>query len=174
MSNVIGIDPGKTSGAVARFRDGVLIETSLLTFDEPWTLAALAVDEVALELVGGRYGQAGQFEFGRAFGRIEGAVMQPGVRIHYVSPQWWKARLVGAMATSDKELSFRAAARLFPHLDWNAKRGARGGLGGAGDQAEAALIGWTIIDPDLRAELLLGKRTVKRKTDPFSNWKKGP
>lgn len=121
------------------------------------------VEDVLLERAQAASGDAGQFEYGRGFGRTETAVELSGAVRWYVSPSWWKGR-IGCPV--DKKGAVALAERIFPDLPLFANNGPRGGKDSG--TAEAALIAYVMARPSLRAEVeknnaarLKAKRRVK-------------
>ena len=68
---------------------------------------------VAIERVNARPGEgvASSFSLGDSFGVVRGVVAVARVEVHYVTPAQWKKHF---KLTSDKELSWALALRMFP------------------------------------------------------------
>lgn len=177
--HVCGIDPGKTGG-YAIFRSmGDLVTAGPLEFDKPENLyndlTRFAVREIVIERAQAAAGDAGQFEYGRSFGRTEAACLISGARVWYCAPQWWKARL---SVSTDKAKAYAQAIEEFPALEFFAPPGPRGGLDKVHGIAEAALLGsiLTARRASLYAELTKNNaaRTAKagrRKNKPRYDWR---
>lgn len=157
MVNVCGCDPGKTGGWAIFEPSGNFVTCGPFEFSKPENfyraLVKYRVTEVLFERAQAAKGDAGQFEYGRAFGQFEAiALLVCGLgAVHYCAPQWWKARL---NVSTDKAQAYAMAVRLWPEFAFLAPPGPRGGLDLVHGQAEAALIGSILANPKLRSELL--------------------
>lgn len=142
-----GIDPGK-NGGWSKFdaNTALLIEAGPLEFDKPGAVYEALKDcrEIVIERAQSAPGQGSQFEYGRAFGRTEAAIMMTGATIYYVSPSWWKGRL---NVPADKELARLKALKEIHGLDKFVTLKKHDGI------AEAALIAGLLCDDALFAEL---------------------
>lgn len=175
---VAGIDPGKTGGfGIFELGTGNLVSAGPLIFDNPLDLydrlSKFDVTEILIERAQAAKGDAGQFEYGRSFGRTEAAAMLTGAQVHYCSPVWWKSRL---NITTDKEQAYREACRRWPSLEWFAPPGPRGGLDKVHGVAEGCLIGSCLLSKKLYAEI--GKnnaariaKSERRKRKPRFDWR---
>ena len=149
-----GVDPGKTGGwAIVDIKGRRLVAGGPLNFDgcdrELFeALQVWGVEDVLLERAQAAAGDAGQFEYGRSFGRTETAVQLAGATRWYVAPSWWKGKLGCPV---DKKGAYALAERIFPDLGLIAHNGPRGGLDTG--TAEAALIAHVMARPSLRAEV---------------------
>lgn len=151
---VAGVDPGKTGGwAIVDCEARRLVAGSPLDFEGcdvrlSESLEAWGVEDVLLERAQAAKGDAGQFEYGRSFGRTEAAITFAGCRIWYVQPAWWKGK-IGCPV--DKRRAYAHAEELFPNLAFYANNGPRGGLDTG--TAEAALIAYVMARPSLRTQV---------------------
>ena len=151
---VAGIDPGKSGGwAIVDIAGRCLVAGGPLDFEncDPALFEALQawnVEDVLLERAQAASGDAGQFEYGRSFGRTESAVALAGCTRWYVAPSWWKGKLGCPV---EKKGAYAMAERIFPNLSLFANNGPRGGLDTG--TAEAALIAHVMARPSLRAEV---------------------
>jgi hypothetical protein len=143
---VVGIDPGKSGGfAIIDEAKRILVDGGPLDFEGcdrrlHDALKFWGAPDVLLERAQAASGDAGQFEYGRGFGRTETAVELAGSNRFYVSPSWWKGKLGCPV---DKTGAYRLAERFFPDLGLFAHNGPRGGLDTG--TAEAALIAYTFV-----------------------------
>ena len=125
---VIGVDPGLTGALAALTSDGAYdraldmphADGKLIVSDVTDWLADMGwIEMVVIEDVHSMKGQgiASTFKFGRAFGRIEGAVMAWQCPVTWVTPLRWKRRM---KVTADKESSRARALELWPdkHADF--------------------------------------------------------
>jgi len=149
VSVIIGIDPGATSGALAWFHDGELIDaidmpvaggviSPVLLAHELRDIAIGGMDDaptVIVEKVGARPGQgvSSMFKFGRSLGVIEGVVGGLGWPLQWQTPQAWKKHhgLIG----KDKDAARLLALETWPHMADTFRRKMDVG------RADAALIG---------------------------------
>lgn len=151
---VCGIDPGKSGGwAIISISDRRIVDGGPLSFeklDAPLfsALKTWGSPDVLLERAQAASGDAGQFEYGRAFGRTEAAAELAGSRRYYVAPAWWKGK-IGCPV--DKKDAYGFALKIFPELPLFAHNGPRGGLDTG--TAEAALIAYVMARPSLRAQV---------------------
>ena len=146
---VVGIDPG-LSGAIAHMYDGVIITADMPIFEvikakkkqrevDTVQLATIIANfnpaMIVLEKVHAMPGQGvtSMFNFGRAFGAVEGVVGALRIPITHVTPQRWKSAL---RLSSDKGESRRRATQLFPASADQWTRVKDDG------RAEAALLAW--------------------------------
>jgi crossover junction endodeoxyribonuclease RuvC len=119
---LIAIDPGAISGAVAVFPEGGSPSvTDLPVVDGQVDAAQLArwlrgIDPKAavVERVASmpRQGVSSTFKFGVAVGIIHGVLGSIGVPIHLVTPTQWKKGL--SLIGTDKETARALAIRLYP------------------------------------------------------------
>lgn len=124
---VVGIDPG-LDGAIGLINDGIVLTWDTPTFEvikakkkrrqvNATLLADIirsaAPDHIILEQVNAMPGQgvASMFNFGRAFGTVEGVVGGLQIPLTMVTPQTWKRDL---KLSSDKGESRRRASLLYP------------------------------------------------------------
>ena len=146
---VVGIDPG-LSGAIAHMYDGVIITADMPIFEvikakkkqrevDAVQLSTIIANfnpaMIVLEKVHAMPGQGvtSMFNFGRAFGAVEGVVGALRIPITHVTPQRWKSAL---RLSSDKGMSRRLATQLFPASADQWTRVKDDG------RAEAALLAW--------------------------------
>ena len=146
---VVGIDPG-LSGAIAHMYDGVIITADMPIFEVikakkkqrevdavqlSTIIANFNPSMIVLEKVHAMPGQGvtSMFNFGRAFGAVEGVVGALRIPITHVTPQRWKSAL---RLSSDKGESRRLATQLFPASADQWTRVKDDG------RAEAALLAW--------------------------------
>lgn len=162
---VAGVDPGKTGGwGIVEISKRRLVDGGPLNFDgcDAQLFDALqrwGVEDVLLERAQAAKGDAGQFEYGRSFGRTESAITLAGSRILYCAPSWWKGK-VGCPV--DKKGAYALAEKLFPNLAFFANNGPRGGLDTG--TAEGVLLAYVLARPSLRAEVEKNNAArVKRK-----------
>ena len=149
MTVTLGIDPGATSGAIAAFVDGQLLDVidmpcadgtiaAVLLAGELRTLAAAGFDSrptVIGEKVHAmpKQGVSSTFKFGRSLGVIEGVIAANGWPITWITPQAWKKAhgLIG----KDKDAARMLALETWPeHADTFRRKKDIG-------RADAALIG---------------------------------
>jgi hypothetical protein len=151
---VAGIDPGKTGGwAIVDIAGRRLVAGGPLNFEAYDlqlfdALNAWGVEDALIERAQAASGDAGQFEYGRSFGRTESAIVLASCNIWYVAPSWWKGKLGCPV---DKKGAYALAERIFPNLSLFANNGPRGGLDTG--TAEGALIAHVMARPSLRAEV---------------------
>lgn len=151
---VAGVDPGKTGGwAIVDVEARCLVAGGPLDFPgcDRGLFEALqvwGVPDVLVERAQAAAGDAGQFEYGRSFGRTEAAITLAGSRIWYCAPSWWKGK-IGCPV--DKRKAYAMAEDLFPDLGLWANNGPRGGLDTG--TAEAALIAYVMARPSLRVQV---------------------
>ena len=153
MTVVIGIDPGATSGAIAIFVDGELLDV----VDMPCADGIIAAGLLAIELreaaLAGfdsrptvivervhampKQGVSSTFKFGRSLGVIEGVIATLGWPTVWVTPQAWKKThgLIG----KDKDAARMLALETWPEHAETFRR--RKDVG----RADAALIGATAL-----------------------------
>lgn len=121
MSNIIAIDPGAVSGALALHVLGGFAVRDLPTVGGQVDVAQLSrllddmgVGVAVVERVGAmpKQGIASTFKFGFACGALHGVLAARGLPVHYVTPQVWK-KFHGLRGT-DKEASRALAIRLHP------------------------------------------------------------
>tara|TARA_R110000765_G_scaffold16975_4_gene46929 strand:+ start:2495 stop:2974 length:480 start_codon:yes stop_codon:yes gene_type:complete len=146
---VVGIDPG-LSGAIAHMYDGVIVTVDMPIFEVikakkkqrevdavqlSTIIANFNPSMIVLEKVHAMPGQGvtSMFNFGRAFGAVEGVVGALRIPITHVTPQRWKSAL---RLSSDKGESRRLATQLFPASADQWTRVKDDG------RAEAALLAW--------------------------------
>lgn len=162
---VCGIDPGKSGGwAIVSISQRRMVAGGPLQFEKFDAglfdaLQTWGVEDVLLERAQAASGDAGQFEYGRSFGRTEAACALAGCNLFYVAPSWWKGK-IGCPV--DKAGAVRKAEGLFPDLPFFANNGPRGGKDTG--TAEAVLIAYVMARPSLRAEVEKNNAArVKRK-----------
>lgn len=170
MTFVCGVDPGKTGGYAIFDLSGKFVTCGPFEFGKPRkfydALVKHDVSEILFERAQAAKGDAGQFEYGRAFGQAEavGLLVCGPDRVFYCAPQWWKARL---NVSTDKSDAYHAAVRRWPALGFLAPPGPRGGLDAVHGQAEAALIGSILTSQKLYDELTKNNLArVKRAKKP--------
>ena len=146
---VVGIDPG-LSGAIAHMYDGVIVTVDMPIFEVikakkkqrevdavqlSTIIANFNPSMIVLEKVHAMPGQGvtSMFNFGRAFGAVEGVVGALRIPITHVTPQRWKS---ARGLSSDKGESRRRATQLFPASADQWTRVKDDG------RAEAALLAW--------------------------------
>lgn len=119
----VGIDPGKTSGAMAVIHPGGRVELALHTGPLCYrgaieALAARGPLVVAVERLFARPGRMSSakanFELGRCCGELETMLAMLGVGFQGVTPQRWQ-REFGV--SGDKEAHVAIARQLFPGVD---------------------------------------------------------
>lgn len=133
MSEIIGIDPGKTGYVVAVDGDGVAWSRQMP--ETPTALAELLRDHTdACFFVERQFALHGQglnstFTIAQGFGRIEGVLAGLGARLWIIGcKDWQKAMLKGEPKASGKELKAQyvaVAERAWPSIQF---RGPKGGL----------------------------------------------
>lgn len=172
---VCGIDPGKTGGyGIFELFSGELIFAAGFNFERPqdllFDLSRYSVSEIVIERAQAAKGDAGQFEYGRAFGRAEGAALCSGAEVLYCSPVWWKSRL---SVSTDKGEAYALAVRKWPELKRWAPPGPRGGLDKVHGIAEGCLIGSTLLSQKLFDELTknnAARVNKPKRRKPSFNW----
>ena len=124
----VGIDPGKTSGAMAIVRPTGDVELRqhtepLCYLDSIQTLAEIAKDAgvkmlVAVERLLPRPGKLSSakanFELGRCMGELETMLAMLGVPYQQVTPQAWQKEFG---ISGDKETHIETARRLYPSVN---------------------------------------------------------
>lgn len=171
---VMGCDPGKTGGyGIFNLHSEELVFAAPLDFDRPqdllFDLSRFNVTEILIERAQAAPGDAGQFEYGRSFGRTEGACLCSGARVLYCAPVWWKARL---SVSTDKTEAYNRAMTRWPGLAKWAKPGPRGGLDRVHGIAEGCLIGSVLLSAKLYAELTKNNaaRAKPKRRKPSFTW----
>jgi len=171
---ICGIDPGKTGGyGIFNLGTGELAFAAALNFDRPQDLAfdlsRFNVSEILIERAQAAAGDAGQFEYGRSFGRTEAACLCHGARVLYCAPVWWKARL---SVSTDKAEAYRRAVARWPGLAKWAPPGPRGGLDKVHGIAEGCLIGSVLLSEKLYGELTKNNaaRAKPKRRKPSFAW----
>jgi hypothetical protein len=171
---ICGIDPGKTGGyGIFNLDREELVFAAALNFDRPQDLAfdlsRFDVSEILIERAQAAAGDAGQFEYGRSFGRTEGACLCSGAQVLYCAPVWWKARL---SVSTDKTEAYNRAMRLWPALAKWAPAGPRGGLDKVHGIAEGCLIGSVLLSAKLYAEVTKNNaaRAKPKRRKPSFTW----
>lgn len=151
---VAGVDPGKTGGwgivdvPARRLVAGGPLDFAGCDAGLYQALQTWNVEDVLLERAQAAKGDAGQFEYGRSFGRTEAAISLAGCRILYCAPAWWKGK-IGCPV--DKKGAYALAESIFPNLAFFANNGPRGGLDTG--TAEGVLLAYVLARPSLRAQL---------------------
>lgn len=132
MSVTIGIDPGATSGAIACFVDGELLDaidmpcadgivSGVLLANELRQFAVAGFDDrptIVIERVHAMPGNgaASMFKFGRSLGVIEGVVAALGWPVVWQTPQAWKKH--HGLLRQDKDAARMLALETWPeHAD---------------------------------------------------------
>ncbi len=132
---MIGIDPGKSGGAVLIDSIGTIIDRIAFekmtehdianTFRE-WSDPAQWGDsgsEAVIEKVSGggppnrKKGSAGAFHFGQSYGFLRGCLTMGNIRFRDVTPQTWQ-KAMGCLTHGDKNVSKAAAQRRWPIEKW--------------------------------------------------------
>jgi hypothetical protein len=175
-THICGLDPGKTGGyGIFNLFRRELVFAAPFNFDRPqdllFDLYRYNVSEILIERAQAARGDAGQFEYGRAFGRAEGAALCSDAKVLYCAPVWWKSRL---SISTDKAEAYAEAMRRWPNLRRWAAPGPRGGLDKVHGMAEGCLIGSILMSEKLRAELEKNNaaRVAKpKRRKPLFNWK---
>jgi len=133
---VLGIDPGRSSGAIAYvWRKGGKLHgkafyLSNLTEYEIWDLLkqySKKASFVVLEKIhatparrqvkGKWFGRGGkaQWSLGMSFGELRMAVIASGLRLEYATPQKWQ-KAMRCMSEGDKKVTRTRAQEVFPNI----------------------------------------------------------
>lgn len=130
MSNVIGIDPGKT-GAVAVLGNG---SGDVMVHDMPGDeramaqlyadLAHLDVSALFIEKVGAmpKQGVSSTFKFGQSYGMCRMWAAMFAAPVIYVTPQKWQKVLDSDTGKDKKERSLLYARRRWPKAELHLKK----------------------------------------------------
>ncbi len=116
----IAVDPGLT-GAIAFYNPATPQDAEVFDLTQhAHTLHRLIVsrtnglERAVVELVNGRPGQRGVFNFGFGTGVVHGVLGCLGYEVETISPAKWKPAM--GLTGADKNVSRALAAQLFPHL----------------------------------------------------------
>jgi hypothetical protein len=171
---VCGFDPGKTGGyGIFNLDREELAFAAPFNFERPqdflFDLSRFNVTEILFERAQAAPGDAGQFEYGRSFGRAEAAALCHGARVLYCSPVWWKSRLSVPVS---KTGAYHMAVKRWPRLAEWVPPGPRGGLDAVHGTAEGCLIGSTLLSEKLYAELTKNNaaRVKPKRRKPSFQW----
>lgn len=171
---ICGFDPGKTGGyGIFDLKNSELAFAAPFNFERPqdflFDLSRFNVTEILMERAQAASGDAGQFEYGRAFGRAEGAALSSGAAVLYCAPVWWKSRL---SVPVDKGRAYDMAVKRWPDLKRWAPPGPRGGLDKVHGVAEGCLIGSCLLSEKLYGELTKNNaaRVKPKRRKPAFSW----
>ena len=116
----LGVDPGRSSGAVAAIIDD---EVRFIKLSETESDISLWIDDLVwengvfayLEQVAARPGQgvSSMFKFGQSYGFVRGLLVAHGVSFETVTPGVWQ-RKMGCLSGGDKQVTKARAQELFP------------------------------------------------------------
>jgi hypothetical protein len=119
----LGVDPGRSSGAIALILPDGRAET--------WKLADMTDKDIweTIHDQSGQYiravlenvhampkqGCVSSFKFGASFGEMKMALVAAGIPFELISPQKWQ-KLMGCLTKGDKNVSKSMAQRLWPNI----------------------------------------------------------
>ena len=127
VGGIIGVDPGRSSGAVAYIysKNGSVVGTAWpiekMTERDTWDLirqlaagAILAVLEQVhgMNPAGRKSGSVSSFKFGCSYGELRMALVASGVRLERVTPLKWQ-RALSCQSKGDKNITKTKAQELF-------------------------------------------------------------
>jgi len=130
VGGIIGVDPGRSSGAIAyaytqqRRITGVAWPVEKMTERDIWDLvrqlapgAILAVLEQVhgMNPAGRKAGSVSSFKFGASYGELRMALVASGVRLERVVPLKWQ-RALSCQSKGDKRVTKTKAQEIFPGL----------------------------------------------------------
>jgi crossover junction endodeoxyribonuclease RuvC len=130
ITTIIGIDPG-IKGGIAAIRGSDIVFLELMPTARKQKLVVDPVGvydlikdlnpektKVYIEKVNAmpNQGVTSMFNFGKGFGTLIGVFESHGFKLTYVTPQMWKANMLGR-GNKDKKLSIDLAKTLFPGID---------------------------------------------------------
>ena len=139
---IIGIDPGSRSGAIAMFVRNAGGLLSVLSADLPTikegkseqvSAAAFARCLKECDLRGAtawlenvhsmpKQGVASSFKFGESVGIVKGVLAALGVPLRLVTPATWQKATMGSTAGKDRERIRAEAQQQFPDIDLKRKK----------------------------------------------------